>query len=463
MTEKESLANSTAIIRDQKAYFLSGATQSLKVRKDNLRKLKRMLKENEDQIAEALYKDYKKSYFEVIENELSLTYVEIGLAIRKLKRWSRPNRPAPSIVNIPANCRVYPQPIGTALVISTWNYPVQLTLIPVVNALAAGNTVVLKPSEISHHTSELLTELINKTFPKELLHTIYGGADVSKELLDQKFDKIFFTGSTKVGRIVMRAAARHLTPVTLELGGKNPVIIMPDCNIKRTAQRIVWGKFHNGGQACVSPDHFYVHESIENALLAEVQRNITKMFNGKAIESEALPRIVNQKHFRRLMKLIDQEKVLVGGQGKEDELFIEPTVMTGVEEEDPVMQEEIFGPIMPFLRFSNLDQLLNTLKQKASPLAMYVFTGKLQLARKIQREIRAGGGMINDTVVHFVNASTPFGGIGESGMGNYHGKAGFETFSHRKSVIKKPGWFELWVKYPPYTAFKLKIVRLLLR
>lgn len=463
MSEKEHAGSISEIIKIQKEYFQKGGTLPIRARKENLIRLRDLILGNEDRIAEAAQKDYKKSYFEVISNEISLTKVEINLAIRKLSKWSKAHRPSPSIVNIPANCRVYAQPYGTVLCISTWNYPVQLTLIPVVNALAAGNTVVLKPSEISNHTSELLTELINRAFPQEVFYAKYGGVNEARELLELKFDKIFFTGSTEVGRIVMQAAARHLTPVTLELGGKNPVIVLPDCNLKRTAQRLVWGKFHNGGQACVSPDHIYVHEDIEEALLAEVKENIKKIYAGQAMESEALPRIINGNHYKRLMKLIDPEKVILGGKGKEEELFIEPTVMKRVKEEDLVMQEEIFGPIMPFLAFSKLDDLLDLLKSKPSPLAMYIFTSNLRLARKIQKEVRAGGGMINDTVVHFINASTPFGGIGDSGMGSYHGRAGFETFSHRKTVIKKPTWFELWIKYPPYTPFKLWLIRLLLR
>jgi len=444
------------IVQSQKAYFLEGKTMSLASRKENLKKLKALLKQNEDKIAAAVYKDYKKSYFEVIENELSLTYVEISLALKKLRYWSKPFRTGPSIVNIPANCRIYPQPYGNVLCISPWNYPVQLALIPIVSALVAGNTVILKPSEISSHTSDILAEIINFNFPSELIYVQSGGIRETQELLNLKFDKIFFTGSTEVGRIVMLAAAKYLTPVTLELGGKNPVIIMPDCNLKRTAQRLVWGKFHNGGQACVAPDHFYVHEDIKEELLEEVKKNINKMYNGKAIESEALPRIINQKNYNRLMGLIDQQKVIVGGEGNKDELFIEPTVMTNVNENDAIMQEEVFGPLMPFLSYENLDELLVKLKQKPSPLALYLFTSNLRLARKIHKEFRTGGGMINDTVVHFVNASTPFGGIGDSGMGSYHGRAGFETFSHRKTVIKKPTWFELWVKYPPYHSYKLK-------
>ncbi len=451
------------IVENQKSYFLTGKSMPIATRKKYLRELKLMLQENENIIAEAVYKDYKKSYFEVIENEISLVYVEINLALRKLRKWSKPHRPVPSIVSIPARCMVCQQPYGTVLCISPWNYPIQLALIPVVAAMAAGNTVILKPSEISNHTSALLSELINNRFPEEVFYAQEGGIEETTELLSIHFDKIFFTGSTHVGRIVMRAAAEHLTPVTLELAGKNPVIVLPDCNLKMTAKRIVWGKFHNGGQACVAPDHIYVHESIKEKLLEEVKMNIEKQFKGNAIESEALPRIINEKNYNRLMKLIPADRVVLGGSGIKEELFIEPTVLRDITEDDTIMQEEIFGPLMPFLSFDDLDALLEQIKLKPSPLALYIFTRNFRLARKIQRGIRSGGGMINDTVVHFVNSSTPFGGVGESGMGNYHGRAGFETFSHRKAVIKKPNWFELWIKYPPYTNFKLKIIKLLLR
>jgi len=436
---------------------------SLTSRKENLLKLRALLKQNEDKIAAAVFEDYQKSYFEVMENELGLVYVEITMALKKLRKWSKPLRPAPGIVNVPANCRVYPQPFGNVLCISPWNYPVQLALIPIVSALAAGNTVILKPSEISSHTSLVLTKLINEAFPLEILYSQYGGVKETQELLSFRFDKIFFTGSTEVGRVVMKAATKYLTPLTLELGGKNPVIVLPDCDLKRTAQRLVWGKFHNGGQACVAPDHIYVHKDIEQELLAEVRRNVEKTFNGNAAESEAFPRIISKNHYNRLMKLIPRDKVLMGGSGNEANLFIEPTIIGSVSEDDAIMQEEVFGPLMPFLTFENLDELMVNLKQKPSPLALYVFSKNLKLARKIQKEIRSGGGMINDTVVHFVNASTPFGGFGESGMGNYHGRAGFETFSHRKTVIKKPTWFELKVKYPPYTTSKMKLIKLILR
>ena len=451
------------ILGRQKQYFLGDHTHDIYRRKVHLRQLKQLLQENESRIAEAMCLDFGKSYFEVISNELGLVYSEISMILKRLSRWSRPDRPPTSLLNLPGKSCIYPIPYGNALVISPWNYPVQLALTPVASAIAAGNTVILKPSEITAHTSGLLAELINTAFPQELLYVRQGGIPETTELLELHFDKIFFTGSTKVGRIVMKAAAEHLTPVTLELGGKNPVVVLPDCDLSRTAQRLVWGKFHNGGQACVAPDHIYVHESIREELLEEVKKHIKKMFNGDAKNGESLPRIVNPSNYDRLQKLIDPSKCVVGGKGDRDALFIEPTVMTGVEITDPVMQEEVFGPVMPMLSFRDLDTLLGELKERPSPLALYIFTGDMRLAKEIQSTFRSGTGMINDTVVHFVNGTTPFGGMGESGMGSYHGKAGFESFSHRKTVLRKPTWFELWVKYPPYTKLKLKIVKLFLR
>lgn len=451
------------LVRMQRSYFLGGATRSVKWRKEQLRKLKQVLRDNESRIAEAVNRDFGKSYFEVMENEIGLLYFEISSAIRRLRSWTKPDRPLPSLVNLPANCRVYPQPFGTVLCISTWNYPVMLALNPVVSAIAAGNTVVLKPSELTANTASLLEEVINSAFPRQVLHVVTGGPEKSRELLQEKFDKILFIGSERVAKIVLKAAAEHLTPVTLELGGKSPVIVLPDCNIKRTAQRLVWGKFHNAGQACVSPDHIYVHSEIAGELKKYILRYVEKMFNGEAILSEGYPRIIDDYHYDRILRMIQDEKVIHGGKGIREKRFIEPTVMMDVSEDDPVMKEEIFGPIMPILTFSNLDELLAGLKLKPSPLALYVFTSNIRLARKILKDARVGGGMINDTVVHFVNSTTPFGGLGESGMGYYHGKAGFETFSQRKTVIKKPNWFELWVKYTPYTKFKLKIIRILLR
>ena len=279
------------------------------------------------------------------------------------------------------------------------------------------------------------------------------------ELLKQKFDKIFFTGSTRVGKIVMKAAAEQLTPVTLELGGKNPVIVMPDCHLKRSAQRIAWGKLHNNGNACVSPDHVYVHEDIKEEFLQELKRQMARITGADPLQSPLLPRMVNERHFDRVLSLIDPEKVVHGGSFDRGQLFIEPTVMDGISSGDKVMQEEVFGPLLPVLSYNNLDELLDGLRSQPAPLALYLFTRNIRQAKKIMRELPSGGGMINEVVTHFINMNAPFGGVGDSGMGHYHGKHGFDAFSHHKTVMIKPTWFELFLKYPPHRKIYLRIYR----
>mgnify|MGYP001814491003 FL=1 len=447
------------LIASQRKYFLEGNTRPIPERKRNLRKLHDLLLENESLLTQAIYKDFRKSVNLTIENELSLPYGEINSAIRQLKRWSRSRRHLTNLSNFPARTRTNPVPYGVTLVIGPWNYPFMLSLVPMISALAAGNTVVLKPSEVTMHSSAAMAEVINSNFPRELLHVVEGGVEETTELLRQKFDKIFFTGSTHVGRIVMRAAAEHLTPVTLELGGKNPVIVMPDCNLKRTAQRIAWGKLHNNGQACVSPDHLYVHESIKDKIVQEIGKQLDRITNSNPRQSAFLPRMVNDRNFDRVLSLIDPSKVVYGGTSDRSERYIEPTIMDGVTAEDRVMQEEIFGPLLPVLTYSDLDELVESLKLQDSPLVLYIFTSKRRLAQKIMKQVASGGGMINEVVMHFINMNAPFGGIGASGMGSYHGRAGFNDFSHHKTIMIKPMWFELFMKYPPHRKFYLRIYR----
>ncbi len=447
------------LIASQRKYFLEGHTRPLTSRKKNLRKLHELLLKNESILTEAIYKDFKKPALVTVENELSLPYGEINSAIRNLRRWSRSRWRLTNLANFPARTRTNPLPYGVTLVIGPWNYPFMLSLIPLISAMAAGNTVILKPSEVTSHSSAVMARLINSNFPEELIHVVEGGVQETTELLRQKFDKIFFTGSTHVGRIVMRAAAEQLTPVTLELGGKNPVIVMPDCNLKRTAQRIAWGKLHNNGQACVSPDHLFVHESIKDQLIREIGLQMDRITESNPKGSPLLPRMVDERNFDRVMALIDHEKVVVGGSSDRSECYIEPTIMDGIKPDDPVMQEEIFGPLLPVLSYSNLEELVESLKLKDSPLVLYIFTRKRRLAEKIMKEVASGGGMINEVVMHFINMNAPFGGVGASGMGSYHGKAGFDDFSHHKTIMVKPMWFELFLKYPPHHKFYLRIYR----
>lgn len=447
------------LIASQRLYFLAGHTRPISERKKNLRKLHDLLLHNESMLTEAIYKDFKKPEMLTVENELSLPYGEINSAIRNLKKWSRSRWRLTNLANFPARTRTNPVPYGVTLVIGPWNYPFMLSLVPMISALAAGNTVILKPSEVTSFSSAVMAELINSNFPGELIHVVEGGVEETTELLKQKFDKIFFTGSTHVGRIVMHAAAEKLTPVTLELGGKNPVIVMPDCNLKRTAQRIAWGKLHNNGQACVSPDHLYAHESIKDELIQEIGKQMDRITNSDPKGSPLLPRMVNEKNFDRVMALIDPEKVVIGGSSDRSECYIEPCIMDGVSSNDPVMQEEIFGPLLPVLSYTDLDALVETLKLQESPLVLYIFTRKRRLAERILKEVSSGGGMINEVVMHFINMNAPFGGVGASGMGSYHGKAGFNDFSHHKTIMIKPMWFELFLKYPPHRKIYLRIYR----
>ena len=447
------------LIASQRTYFLAGHTRPISDRKKNLCKLHNLLMENESMLTEAIYKDFRKPSMLTVENELSLPYGEINNAIRNLKRWSRSRWRLTNLANFPARTRTNPVPYGVTLVIGPWNYPFMLSLVPMISALAAGNTVILKPSEVTSHSSAVMAELINSNFPKELIHVVEGGVRETTELLKLKFDKIFFTGSTQVGRIIMRAAAEQLTPVTLELGGKNPVIVLPDCKLKRTAQRIAWGKLHNNGQSCVSPDHLYVHESIREQLIQEIGLQMDRITGSDPKGSPLLPRMVNESNFDRVMALIDPEKVVFGGKCDRSECYIEPTIMDGVSPDDPVMQEEIFGPLLPVLSYSNLEDLVESLKLQEAPLVLYIFTRKRRLAEKIMKEVASGGGMINEVVMHFINMNAPFGGVGASGMGNYHGRAGFIDFSHHKTIMIKPMWFELFLKYPPHRKIYLRIYR----
>ena len=447
------------LIASQRDYFLSGHTMPISERKKNLRKLHDLLLANEKPLTEAIYKDFQKPEMVTIENELSLPYGEINGAIRQMKRWTRSRWRLTNLSNFPARTRTVPVPFGVTLVIGPWNYPYMLSLVPMISALAAGNTVILKPSEVTSNSSAALASLINDNFPRELVHVVEGGVDETTELLKLKFDKIFFTGSTRVGSIVMRAAAEQLIPVTLELGGKNPVIVMPDCNLKHTAKRIAWGKLHNNGQSCVSPDHLYVHESIREQLIQEIGKQMNWITGSDPKSSPILPRLVNEMNFDRVAGLIDPEKVVYGGGMDRHECYIEPTIMDTVTPDDPVMQEEVFGPVLPVLSFSDTAELVRRLKLQPAPLVLYIFTSEIKLAEKIMKEVASGGGMINEVIMLFINMNAPFGGVGASGMGSYHGRAGFNEFSHHKTIMVKPMWFELFLKYPPYRKFYLRIYR----
>ena len=450
------------IIDGQRKYFLEGHTRSLSSRKKTLRRLHDLLLENEPLLAGALEKDFRKSYYLTVENELSLPYGEINYAIRHLKRWSRPRPYRTNLINFPGVSRSIPVPYGVVLVIGPWNYPYMLSLVPAISALAAGNTVILKPSEVPSNASAALATLINSNFPRELFYVKEGGAEVGAGLLKERFDKIFFTGSTRTGRSVMQAAAEHLTPVTLELGGKNPVIVMPDCRIGPTAKKLTWGKFHNNGMACVSIDHVYVHEKIVDEFIEKIKKYILKIYGPDPAQSPILPRMINEAHFDRVMSMIDPGRVVAGGRSSREELYIEPTVMYPVRSGDPLMQQEVFGPVMPIITYKDPEELVRNLQNGQTPLSLYIFAGNRRKAKEMMDAVPSGGGMINDVVLNFVNMNTPFGGLGESGMGSYHGKAGFDAFTHYKTVISKPCWADNFLKYPPHRTIYLRIFRSIL-
>ena len=450
------------IANQQKRFFNSNSTKEVTFRIDTLKKLKLILKENEEKLYTAIYTDFKKSKFETYLTELSLIYNEMNDAIRNLKKWSKKKRVNTNLANFPAKSYIIPEPLGTVLVISAWNYPYQIALIPAISAIAAGNTVVIKPSEIPNNTSKILAELINTNFDESHLSVIEGGVETTTELLQQKWDKIFFTGSTPVGKIIYKAAAENLTPVTLELGGKSPTFVLADCNIKITAKRIVWAKFLNAGQTCIAPDYLLVEEKIKDQLLLALKKEIENAYPNNNEVQENYVQIVNEKNFNRLEQLIPTDKIYYGGETNVKNRFIQPTLLHNINFEDSIMQEEIFGPILPVISFENLEDVIEKIKEREKPLSLYIYSKDKKIIKKIIREISFGGGAINESLVHLSNPNLPFGGVGASGIGSYHSKAGFDTFTHYKSILHKSFLFEPSVKYLPFTKLKKKILKFLL-
>ncbi len=450
------------ILKRQREFFQNNGTRSIPFRIAQLEKLKGILKGHESLLYDAIQLDFGKSRFETYMTELALIYGEINLAIRKLPAWSRRKRVPTNLANLPARSSIIPEPYGNALVIGAWNYPYQLSLIPAVSAIAAGNTVIVKPSELAANASRAMADLINDAMDPSLCCVVEGGVPETTELLRERFDKIFFTGGVSVGRIVYQAAARNLTPVTLELGGQSPAIVMEDCRLTMAARRIAWGKFLNAGQSCVAPDHVWVQRSIEEAFLSELRTWVQRLHQAAGGTRNNLVRIISDNHFDRLVGLIDRQKVFFGGHTDREERIIEPTVLKDVAPEDRVMEDEIFGPILPVLSFEDIEEPIAHIKSRPRPLACYIFSESRRTVDRILTDVPFGGGAVNDTVLHFTNPHLPFGGVGASGIGSYHGEAGFRAFSHAKSVLDKPCWFEPFLKYPPYNRFKHRLLKLLL-
>ena len=450
------------IVNQQKSFFNSNSTKEVNLRIETLKKLKLILKENEDKLYTAIYDDFKKSKFETYLTELSLIYNELNDAIRNLKKWSKQKRVRTNLANFPAKSYIIPEPLGTILVISAWNYPYQIALIPAISAIAAGNTVVIKPSEIPNNTSKVLAQLINANFNENHLTVIEGNVATTTELLQQKWDKIFFTGSTPVGKIIYKAAAENLTPVTLELGGKSPTFVLADCNIKITAKRIVWAKFLNAGQTCIAPDYLLVEKRVETKLLEALKKEIEDFYPHSKNINENYVQIVNERNFNRLAQLIPTDKIYHGGEVNPENRSIAPTLLRNIGFEDHIMQDEIFGPILPIIAFENLEDVIKKVKEKEKPLSLYIYSINKKVIKKILHEISFGGGAINESLVQISNPNLPFGGVGASGIGNYHSKTGFDTFTHYKSILHKTSWLEPNIKFTPFTELKSKILKFLL-
>jgi len=448
------------ILQSQREFFYTQKTKNVKFRKMYLEKLRDLIIENENLLYEAIDQDFGKSQFETYVTEISFILKDIDYYLKNLNSLSRPKKVRTNLANQIATSKIHSEPLGCTLIIGAWNYPYQLSLSPLIAAIAAGNCCILKPSEIAENTMKVMAKIINENFPSEYIHAFEGGIDETTEILKLKFDKIFFTGSTTVGKIVYKAAAEHLTPVTLELGGKSPVIVTKEANIEVAAKRIVWGKFLNAGQTCVAPDYILVEESVKEQFL-EMLRKYINEFKYEP-NSEQYTRIINKKNFERLTKLINPERVYFGGNFNEKNLHIEPTILNNVSWEDRIMQEEIFGPILPVISFTNFHQALNSVLALEKPLSAYIFTNNNEEKNLFTQKLSFGGGCINDVVMHLGNDNLPFGGVGNSGMGSYHGKFGFETFSHQKAVLDRATWGEPYLKYPPYSENKIKWIKKLL-
>lgn len=451
------------LVERQRAFFFSGRTLSVEYRIQALKSLKQVILENEDKISAALKKDLGKSHTESYMCEIGLVLSEISYMLRHIRRFAKDKRVYTNLAQFAARSYVKSVPYGVTLIISPWNYPFLLALEPLVDALAAGNTAIIKPSEYSPATSQVIEELISSLFPSEYVAVITGDKEESVQLLEQKFDYIFFTGGKIVGKYVMSKAAEHLTPVTLELGGKSPCIVDETAKIPLAAKRIVFGKFLNCGQTCVAPDYILCDRKVKDELIACIKKEIKKQFGEQPLENPHYGKIINEKHFRRILKLISKDKTVCGGRYDEKAFRIEPTVLDEVTFSDAVMQEEIFGPILPVLTYESLDDAISIINSREKPLALYLFSENKQSINKITTSCYYGGGCINDVVIHLATSNMGFGGVGESGMGAYHGKVGFDTFSHKKSIVDKKNFIDLPMRYQPYQSLNEKLIRMFLK
>ena len=448
------------IIKNQRDFFNTNTTKSVEYRLQMLQRLKKIINANEEKILSALYNDLSKSKSEAYMSEVAMVYAELDEALKKVREWSRPQRARGTIGTFPAKNYVFSEPYGIVLIMSPWNYPFNLAIAPLIAAIAAGNCAVIKCSKESKYTSNLIKEIINKTFDKNYVYCVEPDIDYN-DMLSQRYDYIFFTGSSRVGKIIMNVASKNLTPVSLELGGKCPCIVDESANIRVAAKRIVWGKLLNAGQTCVSVDYVAVHSSVKEKLIRYILKEI-KLRYKDALNSNTYPRIINEHHYKRLLNLIKVEENIIGGRADEFSRKIEPTVLPEADFEDEIMKEEIFGPVLPIIEYDDIKKLIRIIKEREKPLACYVFTKYEKTARHIIKSISYGGGCVNDVVIQVSNHYMPFGGVGNSGIGSYHGKYGFDTFSHKKSVVWNETMLDLPIRYAPFNLLKFRMLKYIL-
>ena len=445
-------------VRKQREFFGSGKTKDISFRIEGLKTLKKVIKENEKAILNGVKADMERPTFEGYGGEIGVVLNEIDYAIKNLKTWTKPKRVRTPLAHFLASSYIYSEPYGVVLVIGPWNYPFLLVITPLVGAIAAGNCSVLKPSEIARHTSNVTARIIGDNFDPSFVSVFEGGEETAERLLSQRFDYIFYTGGIGVGKIVMEAAEKHLTPLTLELGGKSPCIVDRDVHIEYAARRIVWGKFFNAGQSCVAPDYLLVDKAIKKELLERVKKYVVEFYGHDPSKSPDFGRIINGKHYHRVSQLLGEGEIIIGGNTDVDDCYIAPTVIDNVSLDHKIMEEEIFGPILPVIEYEDLADAISIVNERPKPLALYFFSRDIEKQSRVLSETSSGGGCINDTVVHFVSTPLPFGGVGSSGMGNYHGKSSLDIFSHKRSVLKKSFLFDIKLRYPPY-KYKLRLLK----
>lgn len=457
------IQNIDEILQSQKEFFQSGKTLPVSFRVNALKKLRESIKRHEDEIAEALTKDLGKSAFEGFMCETGLTLTEITYMIKHTRKFAKEKRVRTPMAQFASRSYKKPSPYGNVLIMSPWNYPFLLTIDPLADAIAAGNTAIVKPSAYSPATGEIVRKIVEECFDQKYVAVITGGRRENAALLDKKFDMIFFTGSQGVGKEVMRKAAEHLTPTVLELGGKSPCIVDDTAKLPLAAKRIVFGKYLNCGQTCVAPDYILCDEKIKDKLVEEIKKQIVSQFGASPLDNPDYGKIINEKHFARVMGLIDKDKVVIGGGGNAETLRIEPTVMTDVTFNDAVMGQEIFGPVLPVMTYKKFSDVFDMLKNLPKPLALYIFSGDKSRIDAVTSRLSFGGGCVNDTIIHLATSEMGFGGVGESGMGSYHGKEGFDAFSHTKSIVDKKTWLDLPMRYQPYKKSSEKLIRKFLK